>query len=98
MRRIVSEEIEQELEAGAEFSPELERLMRRAQDASDFLKALGHGREYEYPHDLPGGVGSQRYLPDELHDARFYAPTDRGLERDLQQRLAHMRELRKKRP
>ena len=42
MRRIVSEHIEQELEGGAEFSPELERLMRRAQDASDFLKALGH--------------------------------------------------------
>jgi putative ATPase len=59
------------------------------------LKALGHGANYEYPHDLPGGIGSQRYLPDDLQDARFYGPTDRGLEKDMQARLAHMRELRR---
>jgi DNA-binding transcriptional ArsR family regulator len=42
MDRIVSERIERELEGGAEFSPELEQLMRRARDASDFLKAISH--------------------------------------------------------
>lgn len=42
MVRIVSERIERELEGGAEFSPELELLMRRARDASDFLKAISH--------------------------------------------------------
>ncbi|MEJ1161997.1 ArsR/SmtB family transcription factor [Prosthecomicrobium sp. N25] len=42
MTRIVSERIERELEGGAEFSPELEQLMRRARDASDFLKAISH--------------------------------------------------------
>lgn len=42
MARIVSERIERELEGGAEFSPELELLMRRARDASDFLKAISH--------------------------------------------------------
>lgn len=42
MVRIVSERIERELEGGAEFSPELELLMQRARDASDFLKAISH--------------------------------------------------------
>jgi len=42
MERIISERIERELEGGDEFSPELELLMRRARDASDFLKAVSH--------------------------------------------------------
>lgn len=41
-QRIISERIERELEGGDEFSPELEQLMRRARDASDFLKAVSH--------------------------------------------------------
>ena len=39
---IVSKEIEDELRSGPEYSPQLERLMRNARDASDFLKALSH--------------------------------------------------------
>ena len=34
--------IERELRSSEEHSPELERLMRKARDASDFLKALAH--------------------------------------------------------
>jgi DNA-binding transcriptional ArsR family regulator len=42
MNRIVPTEIEKALASDAEYSPELERLMRRARKASDFLKALSH--------------------------------------------------------
>lgn len=42
MKAIVSKKIESELRDGAEYSPELDKLMRRARDASDFLKALSH--------------------------------------------------------
>lgn len=35
-------ELEDELRDGAEFSPELDQLMRKARKASDFLKALSH--------------------------------------------------------
>jgi DNA-binding transcriptional ArsR family regulator len=42
MSRIVSKEIERELRDGAEYSAELDQLMRKAQAASDFLKALSH--------------------------------------------------------
>jgi DNA-binding transcriptional ArsR family regulator len=39
---IVPRSVEDELRDGAEFSPELDALMRNARDASDFLKALAH--------------------------------------------------------
>lgn len=42
MESIVSKALENELRDGAEFSPELDRLMRKARKASDFLKALSH--------------------------------------------------------
>ena len=44
MTRIVSKSIERELRDGAEFSDELDQLMRNAREASDFLKALSHER------------------------------------------------------
>ena len=42
--------------------------------------ALGHGTGYVYPHDIPGGVAEQRYLPDALLDAEYYRPTTHGAE------------------
>lgn len=42
--------------------------------------ALGHGAGYVYPHDVPGGVAAQQYLPDELVDRTYYRPTTYGAE------------------
>ncbi|WP_029350153.1 metalloregulator ArsR/SmtB family transcription factor [Bosea sp. 117] len=42
MAEIVSKRIEDELRDGPEVSPELDRLMRNAREASDFLKAVSH--------------------------------------------------------
>ncbi len=42
MTGIVSKSIENELRDGAEYSDELDQLMRNARAASDFLKALSH--------------------------------------------------------
>jgi putative ATPase len=41
---------------------------------------LGHGVSYEYPHDHPGAVVVQQYLPDELRSARYYRPNTNGRE------------------
>ena len=38
--------------------------------------SLGHGNDYVYPHDVPGGVAEAQYLPPELRGARYYEPTD----------------------
>jgi DNA-binding transcriptional ArsR family regulator len=42
MSSILSTELETELRDGAEYSPELDQLMRNARKASNFLKALSH--------------------------------------------------------
>ena len=42
MSSILPSDIETELREGAEYSPELDLLMRKARKASNFLKALSH--------------------------------------------------------
>lgn len=53
---------------------------------------LGHGQGYRYPHDAPGGWVEQQYLPDELADARFYEPTEHGVEGGLAERWERRRQ------
>ena len=40
------------------------------------------GREYKYPHNY-GGYVEQQYLPDSLKDKIYYAPSDRGYEKEV---------------
>jgi putative ATPase len=51
------------------------------------MKAEGYAEGYRYPHDFPGHVVSQQYLPDELAGRRYYDPGDEGYERDIGRRL-----------
>ena len=53
---------------------------------------LGRGSGYRYPHDQPEGLSDQQLLPDGLDGARFYVPTERGLEAELGRRLIALRE------
>ena len=39
---------------------------------------LGHGLDYKYPHNYPGGWVAQQYLPDELVGTRYYIPSGNG--------------------
>jgi putative ATPase len=52
---------------------------------------LGRGEGYRYAHDEEGAVSDQPLLPEALRGHRFYAPSDRGFERDLGERLAALR-------
>jgi putative ATPase len=45
---------------------------------------LGHGEGYKYSHDYHGGYVEQQYLPEER---RYYQPTDRGFEVEIQKRM-----------
>jgi putative ATPase len=54
-------------------------------------KNLGRGVGYVYPHDEPGGVSDQQLIPEGLEGRRFYEPTDRGFEAELQRRLEQLR-------
>lgn len=46
--------------------------------------ALGHGKNYRYPHDEPSGFVRQDYLPDQLRGSVYYRPSDHGYEARLQ--------------
>jgi putative ATPase len=54
-------------------------------------RSLGHGVDYVYSHDEPHGVAAQQYLPDALVGTRYYAPTERGFERTVAERLERIR-------
>lgn len=54
---------------------------------------LGHGKGYRYAHDEPHAVARQQYAPDELADALYYEPSDRGHEREVAGRLARIRQI-----
>ncbi|MGD9902341.1 MAG: replication-associated recombination protein A [Vicinamibacterales bacterium] len=51
------------------------------------MKALDYGRGYQYAHDDPEGVAEMECLPDRLRGQRFYAPTERGFEKEIKRRL-----------
>ncbi len=58
------------------------------------MKELGHGRAYRYAHDEPEAYAAgESYLPDGMAAPGWYAPTPRGLEGQIGQKLAHLREL-----
>ncbi|MBQ4093100.1 MAG: replication-associated recombination protein A [Firmicutes bacterium] len=54
-------------------------------------KGLGHGVEYKYPHDYPGGYTKQQYLPDALKNAVYYEPTEHGREKYVKDRLDYLK-------
>jgi putative ATPase len=56
----------------------------------------GHGKGYLYPHDFEGADVEQQYLPDALVGKVYYEPSDQGMETQIGERLARLREARKK--
>jgi putative ATPase len=44
---------------------------------------LGHGRDYQYPHDFPGHFTPQQYLPDVLLGKEYYRPGENGYEKTI---------------
>ncbi len=53
------------------------------QDGSRDSRALGHGKDYKYPHDHPNHWVEQQYLPDAIRDKKFYEPSDQGREKNI---------------
>ncbi|TQM84141.1 putative ATPase [Saccharothrix saharensis] len=52
---------------------------------------LGNAQGYRYPHDVPEGVLTQQYPPDDLVGRDYYQPTGRGGERVIAERLPKLR-------
>jgi putative ATPase len=56
-------------------------------------KKLGNAQGYRYPHDVPEGVVTQQYPPDDLVGRDYYNPTPRGNERALSERVPKLRKV-----
>lgn len=63
---------------------------------TSLMRAEGYGRGYQHAHDTQEGVVGMQCLPDRLSGHRFYAPTDRGVEARIRERLLELRRLRRK--
>ncbi|MGD8455986.1 MAG: AAA family ATPase [Anaerolineales bacterium] len=60
-------------------------------DGNRDAEALGHGKGYEYPHDVPDHFLPQQYLPKEVLGTYFYRPSNQGHEQDVSSRLERWR-------
>jgi len=66
------------------------------QDANRDGKALGHGRDYRYPHDAEDHFTPQQYLPRKILGTYFYEPSSQGYEQQVDERLSRWREAQRK--
>ena len=60
------------------------------------MKQIGYGGGYHYDHDIEGGFSGDNYWPEEMAPQIFYAPTDRGFEKRVAERIAWWEEQRAK--
>lgn len=63
------------------------------------LKSMGHGDSYRYAHDEAHAFAAgESYLPDAIHQRRYYEPVDRGLEIKLSEKRQRLDALNEQSP
>ncbi len=60
-------------------------------------KQLGYGNDYQYDHDSPGAYSAQEHLPKQLIGTEIYRPKPYGKEKQLGERLAQLKQIKKER-
>lgn len=61
------------------------------------MKDLGYNQGYAYDHDAEDGFSGQDYFPEGMRRPVFYAPPERGFERELRKRIDYFAKLRARR-
>jgi putative ATPase len=61
------------------------------------MKDIGYGAGYAYDHDAEDGFSGQDYFPEGMRRPVYYAPPERGFERELKKRIDYFARLRAKR-
>ena len=69
---------------------------RHLMDGNRDAAAMGHGRDYVYPHEYEGHFTPQQYLPKRLLGTYFYSPSQEGYESQVTARLEMWREAQRK--
>lgn len=74
-------------------SAEIEIPMHLRNAPTQLMTDLGYGKNYRYPHDEPHAYAAgETYFPEGLSH-EFYKPSDRGLEKQIQERLKFLHSL-----
>ena len=61
------------------------------------MRKLGYAREYRHAHHEPDAYAAgENYFPHDMRPREYYRPTDRGLERQISEKLARLKELDRK--
>jgi putative ATPase len=55
-----------------------------------YMKNIGYGNNYKYPHSFPGHFLPEDYLPPEMKGKQYYLPSDNGNEKAIKDRLAEI--------
>ena len=59
------------------------------------MKSLGYGKDYQYDHDVEGGIAlDQTGFPDAMGERVYYEPLPRGMELKLKEKLDALRTAR----
>ena len=69
---------------------------RHLMDGNRDADAMGHGKDYAYPHEFEGHFTPQQYLPKRLLGTYFYKPSSEGYEAQVTARLEMWREAQRK--
>jgi len=69
---------------------------RHLMDGNRDAAAMGHGKDYVYPHESEGHFTPQQYLPKRLLGTYFYSPSQEGYEVQVNARLEMWREAQRK--
>ncbi len=69
---------------------------RHLMDGNRDAAAMGHGKDYVYPHEHEGHFAAQQYLPKKLLGTYFYSPSQEGYEAQVTARLELWREAQRK--
>jgi putative ATPase len=60
------------------------------------MKSWGYGAAYQHAHENPDGLTDMECLPEGLKGARFYEPTNRGMEQRIGERMREIEAWRQK--
>jgi putative ATPase len=72
-------------------SREVPERLRNA--PTKLAKAMGHGKDYRYAHEEPGGFAAgESYFPDDMGERHYYQPVAAGLEIQIGEKLATLRQ------
>lgn len=79
--------------ADASSKPSYDVPMHIRNAPTQMMKSMGYGEDYRYAHGFDDAfVPGESYFPEEMDGTIYYEPVDRGLEKQIRDKLEHLRQ------